>query len=809
MKEMLGGCCVCSDDSGWAENPLVYCDGQGCNVAVHQACYGIVTVPVGSWFCRKCESQEKSTKVRCELCPSKDGALKRTDNNGWAHVVCALYIPEVRFGNVTSMEPILLEEIPPERFNKVCYICEENGHKASRSKFGACMMCNKPGCRQQFHVTCAQTQGLLCEEAGNYLDNVKYCGYCSHHYSKLVRKKGANIKPIPPYRPATAEPKEEAGLTNQNTSDSWSSGKQAPKRKKSTSNTPDSKGNMESNENAMNLLSLSQASTSMPTPSDGTPDSGADNGSKVRKRRTGGSESVEDKKPRADALNPSADKKSGDQSGSDTRQNAQSKPIGAEGRGYNSQQNSVLMPNPNPTSRIVPPAGGGSGTASANSGSQPRDSKSIVVSITLSPDYLPDQDTEMTSGDAEAQSTNTTPSAPESMYEKITPESSPEETRRNKPNGGTTKPPTTSQPGTSTSTPPANSTEDTTAKKIIQNGAAAPHIMLGNQLNPNSTMAQKMTETLNSELEAHSIYTAEPNLNSTQLVGPPLPNRSSARSEANPPNVPSTTAGSAGPNSSAPWTALLSSSMPPTLDQLLERQWDLGSQFLMEQAQNYDIAALLTCLHKLRTENSSLDDQVVSLKQRRDQLLAINARLAIPLTPAAPVNNVPVSMPQQQHQQMPPTSQQSAPPPPSQQSIAPPTSVQQAQAQQRSSTILHAMSGTTTMHPPSSRVPYPSHPMEQQPPPQQYQRNAVPNRHQMPASGMNFRNIGVQGRTVVMRSSPNNYDGQEYESYAEEQNYRVPQQSQQINYPNHMYQQQVNRNDHHSKGGPHPHAKQN
>ena len=35
-REMIGGCCVCSDESGWAENPLVYCDGQGCNVAVHQ-----------------------------------------------------------------------------------------------------------------------------------------------------------------------------------------------------------------------------------------------------------------------------------------------------------------------------------------------------------------------------------------------------------------------------------------------------------------------------------------------------------------------------------------------------------------------------------------------------------------------------------------------------------------------------------------------------------------------------------------------------------------------------------------------------
>lgn len=56
---------------------------------------------------------------KCELCPSKYGALKKTDNSGWAHVVCALYIPEVRFGNVTTMEPIQLQLIPAERFNKV------------------------------------------------------------------------------------------------------------------------------------------------------------------------------------------------------------------------------------------------------------------------------------------------------------------------------------------------------------------------------------------------------------------------------------------------------------------------------------------------------------------------------------------------------------------------------------------------------------------------------------------------------------------------------------------------------------------
>lgn len=110
---------------------------------------------------------------------------------------------------------------------QTCYICEEQG-RGSRANVGACMQCNKTGCRQQFHVTCAQALGLLCEEAGNYLDNVKYCGYCQHHYSKLVgspyvssailaiarrtvtddqflQKKGGNVKTIPPYKPIPAD----------------------------------------------------------------------------------------------------------------------------------------------------------------------------------------------------------------------------------------------------------------------------------------------------------------------------------------------------------------------------------------------------------------------------------------------------------------------------------------------------------------------------------------------------------------------------------------------------------------------------
>ncbi|CAH1127833.1 unnamed protein product [Ceutorhynchus assimilis] len=248
MREMVGGCCVCSDDRGWSENPLVYCDGQSCNVAVHQACYGIVTVPTGPWYCCKCESQERTTKVKCELCPSRYGALKRTDNQGWAHVVCALYIPEVRFGNVSTMEPIQLHLIPSERFNKVCYICEEKG-KPGSANVGACMQCNKVGCKQQFHVTCAQSLGLLCEEAGNYLDNVKYCGYCQHHYSKL--KKGGNVKTIPPYKPVNDSQNSDSNSEKEADLAQKSSPPSAAGKRKSTSGNKNNSGKASSSGKAV------------------------------------------------------------------------------------------------------------------------------------------------------------------------------------------------------------------------------------------------------------------------------------------------------------------------------------------------------------------------------------------------------------------------------------------------------------------------------------------------------------------------------------------------------------------------------
>lgn len=37
-------------------------------------------------------------------------------------------------------------------FPQTCYICEDHGRE-SKAACGACMTCNRQGCRQAFHVT--------------------------------------------------------------------------------------------------------------------------------------------------------------------------------------------------------------------------------------------------------------------------------------------------------------------------------------------------------------------------------------------------------------------------------------------------------------------------------------------------------------------------------------------------------------------------------------------------------------------------------------------------------------------------------
>lgn len=62
--------------------------------------------------------------------------------------------------------------------------------------------------------------------------------------------------------------------------------------------------------------------------------------------------------------------------------------------------------------------------------------------------------------------------------------------------------------------------------KLFQNGVVHATHMLGNQLNPNSSVAQKMSDQLTMDLDIHSFVEAP------QIIGPPFPGKNQTVSSA-------------------------------------------------------------------------------------------------------------------------------------------------------------------------------------------------------------------------------------------------------------------------------------
>ncbi|GMH97528.1 hypothetical protein TrVE_jg7911 [Triparma verrucosa] len=198
LDELMNACCqVCQDGEVMPDNQIVFC--EGCNVSVHQKCYGVERVPVGDWYCRLCEplafkaglteviaenatpGKEKpdvngAKGIVCELCPIKTGAFVPTiEPNKFVHVCCAKwhgmgYIPPLAAEpgqpvplvipnsvNTNTVIESLFSYKQASRMltkNLKCEVCNDN--------YGALIKCAHDRCKANLHVTCArESKGCL------------------------------------------------------------------------------------------------------------------------------------------------------------------------------------------------------------------------------------------------------------------------------------------------------------------------------------------------------------------------------------------------------------------------------------------------------------------------------------------------------------------------------------------------------------------------------------------------------------------------------------------------------------------------
>lgn len=181
-EEQDSKCAICDDGDCENTNAIVFCDG--CDLAVHQECYGVPFIPEGQWLCRKCQLVGRQSP-QCIFCPHTDGAFKQTNNGKWAHLLCAIWIPEVSLGNTTFMEPVMdVEKVPKSRWKLNCYICNQ--------RTGACIQCTNKSCYLAFHVSCARKAKLYLrmksQHGSGSIEAHSLKAYCDRHVPSEWRR---------------------------------------------------------------------------------------------------------------------------------------------------------------------------------------------------------------------------------------------------------------------------------------------------------------------------------------------------------------------------------------------------------------------------------------------------------------------------------------------------------------------------------------------------------------------------------------------------------------------------------------------
>ncbi|TRY65355.1 hypothetical protein DNTS_005930 [Danionella cerebrum] len=164
-RPLIPEICFAYEEGPCPLNTLLEEDGSSahvtcssCCVQVHASCYGVAALDVGPvWSCDRCVSGD--LEADCCLCNLRGGALKRTTDDRWAHVMCAVGLPEVKFINVVKRALIDVSAVPVQRYKLKCIYCRNRISRMS----GACIQCSCGRCPTSFHVTCAHAAGVPME----------------------------------------------------------------------------------------------------------------------------------------------------------------------------------------------------------------------------------------------------------------------------------------------------------------------------------------------------------------------------------------------------------------------------------------------------------------------------------------------------------------------------------------------------------------------------------------------------------------------------------------------------------------------
>lgn len=80
-----------------------------------------------------------------------------------------------------------------------------------------------------------------------------------------------------------------------------------------------------------------------------------------------------------------------------------------------------------------------------------------------------------------------------------------------------------------------------------------------------------------------------------------------------------------------------SNEFPKTLEELLMKQWDLGTELVNEQSKKFDVFNLLNILSSCKKENEELEKKILELEKTHENLLNLNQKLNIPIVKNDPI----------------------------------------------------------------------------------------------------------------------------------------------------------------------------